>query len=575
MDNSTLSRRRLLGLSLGLVSALVIAGCGGNKPAPTTGSQVAPADQQVLRVRLTSEPKSLDPQLMNSTNETTLAKPLFAGLFTYDQELKVVPNLAADLPTDANGGISKDGLTYTVHLKKDLKWSDGKPISASDFVYGMQRALDPTVASPYATFFYPLNGAKEFNTALGTKDAPKTPSSGDLAALRDKLGVSAKDASTVVYQLREPTPSFLNLLALWTSFPVRQDIVEKYGAKWTEAGNDVTSGAFMLKAWTHDQRLVMEPNPFWTGEKPKLSRIEVNFIPDDAAAYAAYRADQLDVVTIPPSVSKEVASPASPLNKEFVHLPTLSTYALFYNNQVAPFDNVKVREAFGMAIDRKAYVDGVLQGAGVPTTTWIAPGMPGYDASLGKQYEFNPTKAKQLLAEAGYPDGKGLPKVTFLSIASDTNKVVGQFIQDQIKKNLGVTVDTEYVDGKTFGARFTANQHQVTIQRWNADWPYPDNWLPDLFGTGNSNNHANWSNAKFDDLMKKAKAEVDEKKRLAIYDDAQKLMLDDAAVVPLYNPEVDILVKPKVKGLVITALDGAIKGDYNLQKVYIAGSTNN
>jgi len=272
---------------------------------------------------------------------------------------------------------------------------------------------------------------------------------------------------------------------------------------------------------------------------------------------------------VPAAVRREVSSPGSPLNSQFVKLPALSTHALFMNNKEAPFDNQKVRQAFGMSIDRVAYVEGVLQGAGAPATSWIPPGMPGYNADIGKQYEFNPAKAKQLLAEAGYPEGRGLPKVTFIAIANDTNRIAGQFVEDQLKKNLGVEVSTEYVDGRAFGSRFTGRQYQSTIINWNADWPYPDNWLPSQFGSTSLNNTTGYNNAKFDDLMSRARKEVDDKDRLAIYNEAHKLVVDEAALVPLYNRETYVLVKPKVAGLTITALDGGIRGDYSLHKAYI------
>jgi oligopeptide transport system substrate-binding protein len=244
------------------------------------------------------------------------------------------------------------------------------------------------------------------------------------------------------------------------------------------------------------------------------------------------------------------------------------------NNAMAPFDDQRVRQAFAMAIDRNAYVEGVLQGAGKPATSWIPPGMPAYNPELGKQYDFNPPRAKQLLASAGYPEGRGFPKVTFLAVANDTNRIVGQFIEDQLKRNLNVEVSHEFVDSRTYGTRFTANQHQVTIQRWNADWPYPDNWLPDIFGSEGLNNHAAYRSAKFDELVKKAAQEVDEKKRLVLYNEAHKVAIDDAAIAPLYNPQTYILVKPRVKNLILTALDGGIKGDYNLYKAYIGASDN-
>jgi oligopeptide transport system substrate-binding protein len=556
------------------VLALTLAACSSDdkdSSSPDGGSVApAPADQQVLRLRLQGEPKTIDPHLSNQAAEATITRPLFAGLFTYNDKLDVVPNLASELPTVGNGGISADGTTYTVKIKDGAKWSDGKDVTAQDFVYSMQRAMDPQLAGPYASFFYDLAGAAAYNSAMGTPAEPKTPSAAELAALREGLGVSAKDPRTIVYKLTQPNPSFLNLLALWTAFPVRQDVVEKNGGKWTEPETHVGNGPFKLSEWRHDQMMVLTPNPFWAGEKPQLQRIELFFIADDFAAYQAYQAGEIDVVTVPPAAIKEVSTAGHPFNDQLTIEANLATFALFMNNQVAPFDNQLVRKAFGTAIDRQAYVDGLLQGGGVPATSWIPPGMPGYNEKLGSQYSYDPAKAKDLLKQAGYPNGEGLPKVTFIAVNSDTNKLVGQFVQAQLKQNLGVDVEFNYVEGREYGRVFTQNLHQVTIQRWSADWPYPDNWLPDLFGTGALNNHAAYSNPKFDDLMSRAAREFDGAKRLGIYDEAQKLLLDDAGIVPLYNPVTHVLVRPKVQNLVITGLDGYVKGDLNFHKAFIA-----
>jgi oligopeptide transport system substrate-binding protein len=572
MESRTLARSRWFGIGAAIIGLLLVVACASdNKPAAVnSGGEMAPPEQQVLRLRLTGEPKTIDPHLTNFASETTLTKPLFAGLFTYDESLRVVPNVATEVPTVDNGGVSRDGLTYTVKLDKDAKWSDGKAVTANDFVYSMKRALDPKLAGPYASFYNGMIGAKDYNTALGTKEAPKEPSDAELSAMRDRVGVSARDENTVVYQLSQPNPSFLNLLALWTAFPVRQDVVEKHGDKWTEAGNHVGNGAFVLREWAHDQRIVFEPNPYWRGEKPRLSRIVINFIADDAAAYAAYLADELDAVTVPPSALREVSSPGSAMNQELRRIPDLNTFAIFMNNAQAPFDNAKVRTAFELAVDREAYVQGVLQGAGHPTTSWLPPGMPGYNPDIGKQWEYNVAKAKEALAEAGYPEGRGLPKITFLAVANDTNRVIGQFLEDQLKRNLGADVTTEYVDSRTRSSRFTKNDYQATVASWSADWPYPDNWLPDQFGSESANNHVGYKNPRFDELMKRAAAETDDKKRLAVYNDAHKLVLEDAVIAPLYHRESFVLVKPRVKGLTITALDGGIKGDYSFHRAFIA-----
>ncbi len=240
----------------------------------------------------------------------------------------------------------------------------------------------------------------------------------------------------------------------------------------------------MLSEWTHGEKLVLQPNPYWSGAAPSLSRIEFFIIEDDVAAYQAYKADELDVVTVPPAALEEVSSAGNAFGNQLTIEPDLATFALFMNNKTPPFDNELVRKAFGTAIDRDAYVNGVLAGGGVPTTSWIPPGMPGYNAELGSQYEFNAAKAKQLLADAGYADGKGLPEINFTMVNSDTNRIVGQFIQDQLKQNLGVDASFDYVELKEYFRTFATGQHQIVIQRWGADWPYPDNWLPDLFVTG-------------------------------------------------------------------------------------------
>jgi oligopeptide transport system substrate-binding protein len=554
---------------------LVLAACGGDDTSSYgANGKPLPADQQVLRVRMSGEPGTIDPQLASGATEASIAKQIGAGLFTYDGDLKVVKNLAKEMPTVANGGISADGMTYKIEVAEDAKWSDGKAVTPADFVYGIQRALDPQIASPYAPFFYGIVGALDYNTALGTAAQPKSASPEQLQQLRARVGVSA-EGNKVVYHLAEPTPSFLNLLAIWTSFPARQDIIEKYGASWTDPETIVSSGPFVLKSWEHDQKMTFEPNPYWAGEKPKLSRLEVNIITDDSVAYTAYLNGELDMVALPASAVREATNPGSSIASQVVKTPDLTTVALFMNNTSAPFDNALVRQAFGSAIDRDAYVQGVLQGAGQTATAWLAPGMPGYDAKLGEQYKFDASKAKDLLTKAGYPNGEGLPAINFIMVNSDANRVAGQFLQDQFKKNLGVDVTFEYLEGKDFGPRFVRGNYQASIQRWHADWPYPDNWLPAQFTTGSPNNVSRYTNPKFDQLMGEAMKLTDDGARLDKYSQAEKLMLDDAALVPLYNMVSYTLVKPNLKGLYLTGLDGALKGDWSFTKAFLTDGSGN
>ncbi len=561
-------------VAFGLLLAACAADSTPDSDSGSTDVPKAPAAEQVLRLRIQGEPKTIDPHLTNQATEISLTRALFSGLFTYDEDLSVIPNLASEMPSIANGGISEDGLTYTVKLNPEAMWSDGQAVTAHDFVYSMKRALDPNLASTYASFFYGIDGALGYNSALGTPDEPLVLSDADLAGLRDGVGVSAQDDHTIVYKLTQANPSFLNQLALWTAFPVRQDIVEQYGDTWTEAETNISNGAFTLSEWAHGEKLILQPNPFWFGEAPPLSRIEFFVIEDDVAAFQAYQAGELDVVTVPPAALEEVSSAGSPFNGQLTIEPDLATFALFMNYKTAPFDNQLVRKAFGTAIDREAYTNGVLAGGGVPTTSWVPPGQPGYNAEIGSQYSFDVAKAKQLLADAGFADGEGLPEVKFTMVNSDTNRLVGQFVQDQLKQNLGVDVSFEYVELKEYFRIFATGQHQIVVQRWSSDWPYPDNWLPDLFTTGVPNNFNSYSNSSFDALMLQAAAEADDAKRLALYDQAHKLMIDDAGIVPLYNPVTYVLVKPNVMNYVITGVDGYVKGDLSFPRVYIAGSIN-
>jgi oligopeptide transport system substrate-binding protein len=545
------------------VFGLLLAACGGDEPK-TTKDEVAPPEKQVLRLRLGSDPGTIDPQVASGVSQASIAKQIGAGLYTYGPNLEVVPQLAKSQPA-----ISQDGKTYTIELAEDAKWSDGKTITPQDFVYGMQRALDPSVASPYAAFYYGIVGAREYNTALGTAKEPKAATAEELASLRSNVGVSAK-GNAVEYRLNEPAPSFLNLLTIWTSFPARQDIIEKHGADWTQPANMVSSGPFVLESWERDQQLTFKPNPYWSEKKtPVLTSLQVKIIPDDSAAYNAYLAGELDVVTVPSPAVRQVTADAE-LSGQLVTGSDLTTVALFMNNTAAPFDNKLVRQAFGTAIDRKAYVEGVLQGAGTPTTTWIPDGMPGHNADYGKQYAFNATEAKDLLKRAGYENGNGLPEITFLMVANPANQTVGEFLKAQFKANLGVDVNFEYLEGPQFGPRFVRGQYQASIQRWHADWPYPDNWLPAQFTTGSPNNVSKFSNAEFDNLMKQASADANNDDRLKTYAKAEKLMLDEAGLVPLYNVRTYTLVKPNVKNFFITGVDGALKGDLNFWKTFIA-----
>ncbi|MDO8635213.1 MAG: ABC transporter substrate-binding protein, partial [Dehalococcoidia bacterium] len=297
--------------------------------------------------------------------------------------------------------------------------------------------------------------------------------------------------------------------------------------------------------------------------------VRLRMITDANAELAAYKNNELDMSRVPPGTEKAVmADPA--ISKEILRFPELTTFAFQFNVTKAPFDNVKLRQALSTAVDRVSFVDKVRNGVGKPALSWVPPGMPGHDPNLGKEYDFNVAKAKQLLTEAGYPDASKLPELKFQYSDTAGNRLIAQFLQGQLKDNLGVNLTLEPMEAKAFTQFVNQEKHTWAWFGWGADYPDPDNWLPELFGTKAGNNHTVYSNPKFDALAKQAKSELDNTKRLQMWTEAQKSVMADAPIATMFYRERFILVKPTVKGLKTTGMDGQMTGDLFLSEVYLA-----
>ena len=568
MESLTRFKSRRLALVLATFSLLLFTACGGDDDTSSTNGTASGdlAENQVLRLSMNSEPGTIDPHMSYVSNEVSVARQLTSGLFTYNEDLEVVPGLAAEMPTVDNGGISEDGTTYTIKLQ-ETTWSDGSALTAEDFVYSALRVLDPNFGSPVSFVLYDIVGAAAYNESLDVDEGTPAPPASEIEDLRSKVGVRAEDASTLVYNLEAPNPSFLNVLAHTAAAPVKQSVVEQFGEAWTDPGNYVGNGPFVLDSWERGSKIIFARNENWYADEATLSRIEVSFITEDSTAYSAYLNNELD------AVRASAASLAGDANEdELVVTPAIATYGLFMNNGAEPFDNELVRQAFGSAIDRAAYVSGVLQGAGVATTSWVPPGMPGYSEALGEGLAYDVEGAKDLLTEAGFEDGEGLPEVDLVMIGSDYNTLVGQFIENQLETNLGVGVTVAFFDqGEYFDALFEG-EYDATIQSWVADWPAPDNFLS-IFHSENGNNFSAYSNPNYDELLDEAALEADPETRLELYHDAQEILLEDAGISPMYNEVDHTFVKPTVLDLIITGLDGALKGDLFLWKTKVLASS--
>ncbi|MEW6034350.1 MAG: peptide ABC transporter substrate-binding protein [Chloroflexota bacterium] len=561
-----MNRRLVYTLAILSLLLLVFTSC---KPAatptptvtPTATPTPTPTVPQVLRANLAGEPATIDPNRASWAGERTPIMQVFEGLFGFNQDLSLRPIGAAEIPTVANGGISADGKVYTFKLNPKVTWSDGKKVTAKDYEYSIKRMLSPDLAAEYASFYFDIVGAEAYNGAADKDAATK-------AQLRDALGVKAVDDLTLRVTLAQARPTFLSIIALWPSYPVREDIITKYGDKWTEPPNYIGNGPFLLTEWVHQDHMTFKVNPNYWGTKPKLTEIQLKMVTDVNAELAGYKNNELEISRVPTGTEK--ATLADPvLSKEIVRYNELVTFAFQFNVAKPPFDNLKLRQALACAVDRVSFVDKVRAGVGTPALSWVPPGMPGHDPNLGKEYGFNVTKAKQLLGEAGYADVSKLPELKFQYADTAGNRLMAQFLQGQLKDNLGINLTLEPMEPKAFSQAVNAEQHTWAWFGWGADYPDPDNWLPELFGTDAGNNHTNYSNPAFDALARQAKSELDNTKRLQMWADAQEMVMADAPIVTMFYRERFVLVKPTVKGLKTTGMDGQVSGDMFFTDVYL------
>jgi oligopeptide transport system substrate-binding protein len=549
-----------------VLAAVLASACGDGGETKSSSGQMAPV--QELRLNLVAEPETIDPNLAFDSDSIGVVRQLYSGLLAFDQDLNLVPALASEVPSQSNGGISADGLTYTFKLREDAKWSDGQPITAADVEYSVKRLLDPEIGSAYAPVYFDIQGAAEYTMAMGDPDDPTPVDEATLSQLRDTVGVEAVDEHTLRMTLVQPRYTFVYLAAIWPIYPLRQDIVEAFGDTWTEPGNNVSSGPFVLSEWAHNDHMTLTPNPYWYGEQPKLQKLVLKMIGDPNAAYAAYLNDELDVVAVPPANIKSVEEDSN-LSQQIVRSVDMGTNAYEFNVQVAPFDDPKVRQAFAMAIDRDSFVNKVDFGVGEVAYSLIPPGTVGYDPELGQELAYDPQRARELLAEAGYGEGN-VPDVTIQFADVGGNQLSAEFAQGQFEENLGVSVKLEPLEPRAFAATVMQGEFMIIPIGWGADYPDADSWLPQNFGSEGGSNLAGYSNAEFDALVEQAIAEPDPGKRLALWSQAQQLLVNDAAAIFVSYRERVRLVKPYVKNLILTGMDAGLDGELFLTATYIA-----
>jgi oligopeptide transport system substrate-binding protein len=479
----------------------------------------SPLASRVLRVRWL-EPTTMDPTMSPDAHTDCLMAHFFSGLVELGLGMDVVPDVARTWE------MSEGGRKYVFHLRNDVRWSDGTPVTAADFEYAWKRALDPATGSSTANFMYDLKGASSFHRGEGS---------------REDVGVQALDEATLSVELEEPTGYFLQLLTHAPYYPVPRRVVELHGKAWAETEHIVTNGSFRLEAWNWGESVVLSRNPEYHGRfKGNLQRVELFPLAEWSARLQMYETGGLDVLGITFFPPDERENARQRYAGEYFSAPTLETYYVAFDASRPPFDDVRVRRAFGMATDRKTLADVVMQGYVSPATGgFVPPGMPGHSPNIGLPYD--PAQARQLLAEAGYPGGRGFPVVDAYAFRAIESR--SEYLRAQWRENLGVEIAWETIDWAAFLDRLGKEPPHLFNAMWSADYPDPDNFLR----VGYARTWAGWRNETYDRLVEKARRVADQEERMKLYRHAERILVEEAPILPLAYERDHLLVKPWVK----------------------------
>jgi len=480
-----------------------------------------------------TEPATLDPSIATGAPEHHIFDALFEGLVA-----TTVEDPDANGPGVATHWDTSDFTTWTFHLRKDAKWSDGVPLTAHDFVWSFQRILSPALAAEYAQMLYSMKGTREFNEGKTT----------DFST----VGALAVDAHTLRIILEGPAPYFPSMLKHYAWHPVPRHVIERFGSmtdrdtKWTRAGNLVGNGPFKLREWRFTHSITVERNPhYWDAARVKLN--EIVFIPivSDATEERAFRDGQIHKTETMPLAQVPVYREKHP--ELFHENPLLSTYFYRVNVTKPPMNNPLVRKALALSIDRSGLIRNVLRAGQKPATGFTPPGA-GEGYTPPDVLRFDPDRARQLLAEAGYPGGKGFPKFEILINTSEAHRTIAEAVQEMWKKNLGIQVAVLNQDWGVYLNSQKNLQYDISRAGWVGDYLDPFTFLS-LWQTGDGNNQTGWSHSRYDQLMAASLREPDAAKRLAILHEAESLLLDELPVLPIYWYVRNYLLRPEVKGL--------------------------
>lgn len=478
-----------------------------------------------------AEPESLDPHLTTGVIEYQIISALMEGLIREDgQTLAAKPGAAKSWEQN------EDGTVYTFHFREDAKWSNGDPVTAEDFVFSFRRMLSPQLGAEYAYMLYVIKNGRAFNQ-------------GQLAD-PEAVGVKALDESTLEITLEQPSPYFLSMLNHHAFYPVHAETLRENGGvtdrgnRWARAESYVGNGPFTLQEWSLRERIfVKKSETYWNRNAVKLNGIFFYPVEELQTEERMFRSGLLHkTATVPlprlPFYQKE--------NPELLYShPYLTTYYYLINTEKAPFDDVRVRQALALSLNRGLITENVLKGGQKPAGWFTPPGTAGFTPSQGLTEDVD--KAKKLLAAAGYPEGKGFPEFELLYNTSEMHRTIAQVVQQMWKQHLGISCTLVNQEWQVYMVNRRGKNFQVARAGWSGDYADPHNFL-DLHVTGAGNNHTGWGDEKYDALIRQAAGTPQSVERFKLYDKAEAILLRDMPVIPIYWYTQNYLLAPSVKG---------------------------
>jgi len=493
------------------------------QPTVALAASMAPGEPKVVRIRYSRDPRTLEPGLFLELVTGYISKDLHAGLMRFDEKMQPAPFIAR------RWTVSRDGLTYIFTLRNDVKFHNGRRVVASDFVYTFTRILTPRVraaAGPQA--LGKVKGAREYMDGKAT----------------DVEGLMALDDNTFRIVLSEPDPSLLlRLSTVFLSVIPREAVVEGE-PRWRD--KPVGAGAFRFVEWQPQVRVVLEANPDYFLGRPKIDRIENLTVPDVATALAQYEKGELDIVDVRGAQLAQVTRDPT-LSKELKEFPRAQLLWFGMNQRRVPaFRDKRVRQAFIYALHRQVLIEKVMLNDRYLATGFVPAGIP--DAAPGQQaYPHDPTKARRLLAEAGFPGGKGFPRIEFVSTADEATLV--EAIVAQLKTKLGIDVVVRIAEsGDLLSGMWAKDRWDMWSWGWSADRPSAEVWLYELIYGGLESNFVGYNNPEFNKLVDRARSETDLKRRIAAWQEAERMAHDEVPYIPFGFAKFLYLIKPHVRG---------------------------